>query len=199
MDKSWMTTCRTNKQYIDGVAAFIKYALHNFQKMKNIDPRVNIRQLKMPCPCTTCLNKIEQTVDDVEYHLFYYGINLRYRKWDKHGEKDEQATTAQIPDNAETEFVDDTDFDMESHSEIPTDGPATVEMVNATKENFDEDDLAKFQKLLLDAEKPLYKGCPDFTKLSAIVKLLNLKGKYGASDKFFTELLGLIKKNATCW
>ncbi|GKB24130.1 hypothetical protein Tco_0863531, partial [Tanacetum coccineum] len=59
---------------------------------------------------------------------------------------------------------------------------------------FDEDDLANFQKLLLDAEKPLYKGCPDFTKLSAIVKLLNLKGKYGASNKFFTELLGLLKK-----
>nr|GEZ37618.1 hypothetical protein [Tanacetum cinerariifolium] len=67
-------------------------------------------------------------------------------------------------------------------------------MVNATKESFDEDDLAKFQELLLDAEKPLYKGCPDFTKMSAIVKLLNLKGKYGASDKFFTELLGLLKK-----
>ncbi|GJW22626.1 hypothetical protein Tco_0033248 [Tanacetum coccineum] len=67
-------------------------------------------------------------------------------------------------------------------------------MVNATKDNFDEDALVKFQKLLLDAEKPLYEGCPDFTKLSAIVKLLNLKGKYIASDKFFTELLGLIKK-----
>ncbi|GJY19766.1 retrovirus-related pol polyprotein from transposon TNT 1-94 [Tanacetum coccineum] len=77
---------------------------------------------------------------------------------------------------------------------IPTDGPAIVEMVNATKDNFDVDDLVKFQELLLDAEKPLYEGCPDFTKLSAIVKLLNLKGKYGASDKFFTELLGLIKK-----
>ncbi|GJY49972.1 putative reverse transcriptase domain-containing protein [Tanacetum coccineum] len=92
------------------------------------------------------------------------------------------------------EFLDDTDFDMDFGSEIPTDGPATVEMVNATKESFDEDDLAKFQELLLDAEKPLYKGCPDFTKLSAIVKLLNLKGKYGAYDKFFTELLGLLKK-----
>nr|GEZ86137.1 putative transposon, En/Spm-like protein [Tanacetum cinerariifolium] len=67
-------------------------------------------------------------------------------------------------------------------------------MVNVTKEGFDEDDFAKFQELLLDAEKPLYKGCSDFTKLSAIVKLLNLKGKYGASDKFFTELLGLLKK-----
>ncbi|GKC97990.1 hypothetical protein Tco_1168265, partial [Tanacetum coccineum] len=72
--------------------------------------------------------------------------------------------------------------------------PATVEMVNATKDNFDEDDLVKFQELLFDAEKPLYEGCPDFTKLSAIVKLLNLKGKYGCSDKFFTELLGLLKR-----
>ncbi|GJX54593.1 putative transposase-associated domain-containing protein [Tanacetum coccineum] len=67
-------------------------------------------------------------------------------------------------------------------------------MVNATKNNFDVDDLDKFQELLLDAENPLYEGCPDFTKLSVIVKLLNLKGKYEASDKFFTELLGLIKK-----
>nr|GFB04329.1 hypothetical protein [Tanacetum cinerariifolium] len=108
--------------------------------------------------------------------------------------KDEQATTAQIPVNATIEFVEDTNFDMDFSLEIPTNSPTTVEMVNATKESFDEDDLAKFQELLLDAEKPLYKGCPDFKKLSAIVKLLNLKGKYGASDKFFTELLGLLKK-----
>ncbi|GKA41959.1 hypothetical protein Tco_0734619 [Tanacetum coccineum] len=52
-------------------------------------------------------------------------------------EKDEQATTAQIPVNATTEFVDDTDFDMDFGSEIRIDGPATVEMVNATKESFD--------------------------------------------------------------
>nr|GEU89602.1 reverse transcriptase domain-containing protein [Tanacetum cinerariifolium] len=88
------------------------------------------------------------------------------------------------------EFVDDMDFG----SEIPTYGPTTVKMVNATKESSDEDDLAKFQELLLEADKPLNIGCPDFTKLYAIVKLHNLKGKYGASDKFFTELLGLLKK-----
>ncbi|GJU60833.1 putative reverse transcriptase domain-containing protein [Tanacetum coccineum] len=194
MDKSWMRTSRTKKQYIDGVEAFIKYAVHNLQKMRNIDPRGNKQQLMMPCPCTTCFNYIEHKVEEVQFHLFKYGIDLSYTKWDKHGEKDEQATTAQIPVNATTKFLDDTDFDMDFGLEIPTDGPATVEMVNATKESFDEDDLAKFQELLLDAEKPLYKGCPDFTKLSAIVKLLNLKGKYGASDKFFTELLGLLKK-----
>ncbi|GKC15464.1 hypothetical protein Tco_1012246 [Tanacetum coccineum] len=109
------------------------------------------------------------------YHMFK--PHRSYTKWDKHGEKDEQATAAQIPVNATTEFVDDTDLNMEFGSQIPTDGPATVEMVNATKESFDEDNLAKFQELLLYAEKPLYKGCPDFTKLSEIVKLLNLKGK----------------------
>nr|GEW42436.1 hypothetical protein [Tanacetum cinerariifolium] len=117
-------------------------------------------------------------------------IDLRYTKWNKHGEKDERSISAPKPINTVTEFVDDTNF----ASNIPTDGPATVEMVNATKDNFDEDDLVKFQELLLDAEKPFYEGCPDFTKLSVIVKLLNLKGKYGCSDKFFTELLGLLKK-----
>ncbi|GJZ22282.1 hypothetical protein Tco_0559321 [Tanacetum coccineum] len=70
---------------------------------------------------------------------------------------------------------------------IPTDGPSIVEMVNATKDNFDVDDLVKFQELLLDAEKPLYEGCTDFTKLSAIVKLLNLKGNR-ASNSSSTEL-----------
>ncbi|GJU12499.1 hypothetical protein Tco_1134895 [Tanacetum coccineum] len=108
----------------------------------------------------------------------------------KHGEKDEPLISAPKPVNATTEFVDDTNF----ASDIPTDSRATVEMVNATKDNFDEDDLVKFQELLLDAEKPLYEGCHDFTKLSAIVILLNLKGKYGCSDKFFTELLGLLKE-----
>ncbi|GJU99442.1 putative reverse transcriptase domain-containing protein [Tanacetum coccineum] len=125
-----------------------------------------------PCPCTKCLNHIEHKVEEVQFHLFRNGIDLSYTNWTRHGEKDEPSISAPKPVNATTEFVDDTDF----ASDIPTDGPTTVEMVNATKDNFDEDDLVKFQELLLDAEKPLYEGCPDFTKLFAIVKLLNLKG-----------------------
>nr|GFB70944.1 hypothetical protein [Tanacetum cinerariifolium] len=116
--------------------------------------------------------------------------DLSYTNWTRHGEKDKPSISTPKPVNATIEFVDDTDFT----SDIPTDGPTTVEMVIGTKDNFDEDDLVKFQELLLDAEKHLYEGCPDLTKLPPIVKKLNLKGKYGASDKFFTELLGLIKK-----
>ncbi|GJW56718.1 putative transposase-associated domain-containing protein [Tanacetum coccineum] len=189
MDKSWMETNRISKSYVDGVAAFTDYAVHNLQKTGNIDPRVNKKHIYIPCPCTKCLNHIEHKVEEVQYHLYRHGIDISYTKWTKHGEEDEPSISAPKPVNATTEFVNDMDF-----AYIPTDGPTTVEMVNATKDNFDVDDLVKFQELLLDAEKPLYEGCPDFTKLSTIVKLLNLKGKYGASDKFFTELLGLTKK-----
>nr|GFA43656.1 hypothetical protein [Tanacetum cinerariifolium] len=103
MDKSWMGTNRTNKSYVDEVGTFIDYAVHNLQKMGN--------------------------------------INLQTWK------KDEPSISATKPVNATTEFIDDVDF----ASDVPTDGPAKVEMVNATKDNFDEDDLVKFQELLLDA------------------------------------------------
>ncbi|GKD56961.1 hypothetical protein Tco_1290348, partial [Tanacetum coccineum] len=113
--------------------------------------------------------------EEVQFHLFRNGIDLSYTNWTRHGENDEPSISAPKPApkpvNATTEFIDGTDF----VSDIPTDNPAIVEMVNATKDNFDEDDLVKFQELLLDIEKSLYEGCPDFTKLFAIVKLLNLK------------------------
>ncbi|GKB29894.1 putative reverse transcriptase domain-containing protein [Tanacetum coccineum] len=171
------------------IAAFTDYAVHNLQKTGNIDPRVNKKHIYIPCPCTKCLNHIEHKVEEVQYHLYKHRIDISYTKWTKHEKEDDPSISAPKPINATTEFVDDMDF-----SYIPTDGPVTVEMVNATKDNFDVGDLVKFQELLLDVEKPLYEGCPDFTKLSAIVKLLNLNGKYEASNKFFTELLGLIKK-----
>nr|GEW37323.1 retrovirus-related Pol polyprotein from transposon TNT 1-94 [Tanacetum cinerariifolium] len=88
------------------------------------------------------------------------------------------------------EFVDDIDI----ASDIPIDSPATVEMVNATKDSFNEDDLIKFQELLLDAEKPLYEGGHDFTKLSAIVKLLNLKGNVSL-EKSNKNVIGLKNVN----
>ena len=40
-------------------------------------------------------------------------------------------------------------------------------------------DPNEFEKLLIDAEKPLFEGCKKFTKLSTLVKLYNLKVRYG--------------------
>nr|KYP59483.1 hypothetical protein KK1_014919 [Cajanus cajan] len=45
-----------------------------------------------------------------------------------------------------------------------------------------------------DLEKPLYPNCTKFTRLSAILRLFNLKARNGWSDKSFTELLELLKE-----
>ncbi|XP_074265102.1 uncharacterized protein LOC141587520 [Silene latifolia] len=46
---------------------------------------------------------------------------------------------------------------------------------------------------LKDSEMPLYKNCKNYTKLSAVVKLYNLKAKNGWSDRSFIDLLELLK------
>ncbi|XP_042386824.1 uncharacterized protein LOC121978560 [Zingiber officinale] len=46
-----------------------------------------------------------------------------------------------------------------------------------------------FMKFLEEAEKPLYKGCKRYTKLSALVKLYNTKARHGMSDALFSDLL----------
>ncbi|XP_058749838.1 uncharacterized protein LOC131622822 [Vicia villosa] len=41
-------------------------------------------------------------------------------------------------------------------------------------------------------DKPLYPGCTNFTRLSAVLKLFNLKANNGWTDKSFTELFELL-------
>ncbi|KAL6529054.1 hypothetical protein OROHE_014798 [Orobanche hederae] len=158
---------------MDGVLAFLQFAVGNLKMSTNT----------IPCPCVRCLNHCSLAVDEVHYHLFIWGIDVNYTRWIKHGEKDEPTTSSR-------NSFDANQFDV---VEIPADAAETIEMVKATEDNF-VDDLEKFQELLADAEKPLYKGCPNFTKLSASVQLLNLKSKHGVTNKCFTELLILLKR-----
>ena len=52
----------------------------------------------------------------------------------------------------------------------------------------------KFEYLKDESKKPLYPGCTKFTKLSAVLKLLNLKADHGWSDRSFTSLLELLRE-----
>ncbi|KAL6320534.1 hypothetical protein AAG906_007613 [Vitis piasezkii] len=71
------------------------------------------------------------------------------------------------------------------------DGASTVEMVHVIDDEFMTDPIL-FKKLLEDAKKPLYPSCIKFTKLSALVKLYNVKARYGWSDKSFSNLLQIL-------
>ncbi|XP_026397199.1 uncharacterized protein LOC113291933 [Papaver somniferum] len=192
MDKSWMSTGRTKKRYREGVAAFLRYAVNHLKEEGE-----TYDEFLMLCPCTNCLNLCACSVGDVEDHLFVNGIDQTYTIWNKHGEKDEAITSSKpvnVNNGMHAEFemgtptdAPDEDFGMGT----PTDAPDTIDMMQAAEEF--ADDPIKFKKLLENAEKPLYEGCPNFTKLSAIVQLFKLKSKHGASDMFFNELLPLLK------
>ena len=69
----------------------------------------------------------------------------------------------------------------------------TVDMVNDAYKDCAVNPKA-FKELLEQAEKPLYPGCINFTKLGTLVSLFNIKGKFGWSNTSFTELLGLLAK-----
>ncbi|GKA68408.1 hypothetical protein Tco_0768325, partial [Tanacetum coccineum] len=65
-------------------------------------------------------------------------------------------------------------------------------MLHDTESNVNEKNVKKLQQLFVDAEKRLYNECNKFTKLSLVVKLLDLKAKNNWSDKSFTTLLELL-------
>ncbi|KAI5337397.1 hypothetical protein L3X38_016668 [Prunus dulcis] len=50
-------------------------------------------------------------------------------------------------------------------------------------------DPYEFANVIGVGDQPVYHGCRKYTKLSALVKLYNLKAKHGMSDVCFTELL----------
>ncbi|XP_021750185.1 uncharacterized protein LOC110715784 isoform X2 [Chenopodium quinoa] len=71
-------------------------------------------------------------------------------------------------------------------------GDRLADMMRVAQDQFDENP-ATFERMLSDSEKPLYLGCKKYTRLSAILRLYNLKAGHGLTDNSFTEILDLIK------
>ena len=68
------------------------------------------------------------------------------------------------------------------------------DMLRDVEDEISDKDYKKFQYMSSESKKPLYPGCTRFSKLSAVLKLLNLKADNGWSDKSFTSLLELLRE-----
>ena len=68
---------------------------------------------------------------------------------------------------------------------------STIEMVEPAHDDC-KNDSELFERCLEDAQRALYPSCRIFTKLSALVKLYNLKARYGWFDKRFSNLLRIL-------
>ena len=115
---------------------------------------------------------IFHTPQIVREHLFSYGFYQSYLTWYWHGEEGLSSglTTIRAERCTKNQFSDNVD--------------CIIEMVKATSDEFLAD-LEFFKKLLNDAKKSVYPSCRKFTKLYELVKLYNLKARYGWSDKGF--------------
>jgi hypothetical protein len=165
-------------EYIKGVDAFIDFA-----KKDMLD---NIRG-NLCYPCKHCKNEKRYQTDDVlRSHSVKHRFMEDYRYWNKHGEegineaemrdsylkREVHTGVKEYHDNVnETDILGLIDDDIEFQvSNID-------EMVRNVKRHIDDDqysndELAKYRKMIEDSKKPLYHGCvAQYTRLFTIVKL----------------------------
>ncbi|KAA0031799.1 uncharacterized protein E6C27_scaffold848G00410 [Cucumis melo var. makuwa] len=168
MDKSWMMENRMSREYDVGVESFIQFGLSH-AKGSNL----------IRCPCLKCGNRLLKDVSIVRYHLYANGIDKSYKIWFWHGEDLNSETVTSKMENIGDEKYEHDDFFN------------TVNMLQSTHDESCNTSNT-FDTMFDDAKKPLYPGCKKFTKLSALVRLYNLKVRYGWSNTSFSELLSII-------
>lgn len=160
---------RRSKDYEDGVEQFLNFAVIYARDLQSIR-----------CPCRVCGNLKSQAVEEIRNHLFFHGIDQSYQKWIWHGEA--------APRKARPSGYAEDTFHRQVDSSPSNDVAETIEMVEAAY-NHCTADPNEFRKMLEDAEKPLYPGCSDNTKLSALVTAFNFKARHQLSNTAFDELL----------
>ncbi|GAU23276.1 hypothetical protein TSUD_281710 [Trifolium subterraneum] len=165
MDHSWMNCKPLSDEYEEGVDKFIKFA---FEKLPDNNGRFY-------CPCMKCFNVSKLHFELIKSHLICHGVNQSYTKWIWHGE----LVTEPIASNTN---VVDVDMNDRLDDMIRDIGPESFQRAHM------------YDNLHKDREETLYPGCTNFTRLSAVLRLFNLKARNGWTDKRFTELLELLKE-----
>ncbi|XP_045791642.1 uncharacterized protein LOC123886360 [Trifolium pratense] len=170
MDRSWMRANRLSTEYRHGVMEFLQFAESNAELER---PPPEFPPLFL-CPCINCANKEpKRTKKGIMNHLICDGICQNYTQWIWHGEV--VATPSVSHRESGSVDIDDRLEDM---------------MRDIGEDSFKRAHV--YETLCSDKDEPLYPGCTNFTRLSAVLKLFNLKAKNGWTDKSFTELLELL-------
>jgi len=189
-DKSWLQMPCTSLQFSRGFKAFIEYALEN--------TRGRYKEGCLPCPCVDCTNKKIIPIPEMRRHVFLNGWVSHYVNWTYHGERylehidipqatpDLRADMRNLVCAAMGRHDDQINPEVEMDEpddEVPEDSPV-----------FDQYDDSFVQRLK-DAEEQLWPGCTEFSKLSFILELYQLKCLSQWSNKSFEMLLSILRRS----
>ena len=162
-----MNESHMSPAYEEGVKQFLQFA----SKKSRPD-----EDGKYYCPCINCLNGRRQILDDIREHLLCDGIKKNYTTWIWHGELTDMQRESQFEP-----------FDVEMWYRLE-------DMIrDFGQESFQQAHAPVYEGLQSDSKKPLYSGCKNsLTLLSAVLSLVNIKARFGWSDKSFTLLLQVV-------
>jgi hypothetical protein len=167
-----------SNEYINGLDAFI-----DFTKKDMVD---NGRCF-ICCPCKHCKNeKKYHSCDVLRTNLIKHGFKEDYQCWNKHGDVglNEAEMREEVPiDGAEEEDddVNEADILRLSDDDIASQVDNIEEMVHNIERHVDDDqysndELAKYKKMIEDSNKPFYDGCAvQYMRLFVMAKLFQLK------------------------
>lgn len=180
--RSWMYGEKST-EFVNGVFEFCESALKH---------QARTGQQGFFCPCVECSNVC--MVDSIELlrkHVLLRGFRPQYHIWVYHGEegiyKGDSCMNNACEHQNETHMDEEMDNDYEHEVEADD---VDVDCVEEIMEGVQEDEISKrtFESLMHATKTPLYPGCEEFTQLSVVLKLFNIKAKNNWSDASFTSL-----------
>ncbi|XP_074291285.1 uncharacterized protein LOC141618062 [Silene latifolia] len=208
MDRSWMYEKRNLTEFQKGVEEFCRTALE-YSTTTNDEG--------FYCPCVDCSNVMK--VDSIKLlreHIICRGFRQDYYVWIWHGEEGVYTGNSNVNYHLSEQLVEnentvqtDIHIQEEPNQEEPNLEIGEGNGADSGEENIDDDSdededqlnemlngvedqfrtRSVFDSLTEACELPLYPGCNNHTKLSAVLTLFNIKAKHGWSDTSFTELL----------
>ncbi|CAM8978946.1 unnamed protein product [Rhodiola kirilowii] len=189
MDTSWMNLSdKCDPRFAEGITAFINF-------VKQHKPRRTTHK----CPCRRCrLHHEMLSLDEIQTHLFRYGIMQDYTTWTLHGEVDADASSSLYMPQRQQYVMEKSCGTIEASGSYYMD--STLEMLNdafpfaeSHEEDVENDNMGKeaynkYQRLLAEAHTPIY-ARSDKTILGTILSAMKVKVDNGWSDKSFNDHL----------
>ncbi|KAM7507894.1 hypothetical protein LguiA_018347 [Lonicera macranthoides] len=180
--KEWMKEReRGNARYIEGIANFMDFVAKNGGGGDMFS-----------CPCTKCENGRLLKIEDIHFYLLQNGMLQSYTFWRFHGEK--ESSNVKVEPIIENVKQKDVEPDFPRIEDLIYD---SFEMFHREVDNSTNETAKgfKFEELQGKASEPLYPSCPKrHTTLYFLVKLNNVKTRYGLSDNSFNDILGLFRE-----
>jgi len=163
MDRSWINASRISDVYEKGVEDCLEFVKRN-------GATINGRYYY---PCVNCVNGKRLDIELIREHVLCDGFLKNYTTWAWHGE------VLDLPYVSEQ--------DQCEHSELYSEDCMEDMIRDIGEESFHQTHV--FDSLKDDSLTELYTGCSSSSRLSAVLRLFNMKAKNGWTDRSFTKLL----------